>query len=104
MHRWPAGTSVRRVALAIIWLLLGQLGLAPAATAAAPTILGSTALWSWTTETTAQVLQAAEASRESGAGKTAALNRGIGRGYALLRGAGPDWLGQLDLDLQVRED
>jgi hypothetical protein len=101
MHRWPAGMSVRRAVLAIIWLLLG---LAPAAAQATPTILGSSALWSWTTETTAQALQAAEASRESGAGKAAALNHGIGRGYELLRGAGPDWLGQLDLDLQVRED
>jgi hypothetical protein len=100
MHRWPAGTSVRRAALAIIWLL----GLAPAAAQATPTTLGSTALWSWTTETTAQALHAAEASRERGAGKVAALNHGIGRGYEQLRGAGPDWLGRLDLDLQVRED
>jgi hypothetical protein len=101
MHRWPAGVSVRRAALAIIALLLG---LAPAAAQATPTILGSTALWSWTTETTAQALQAAEASRESGAGKTAALNHGIRRSYQLMRGAGPDWLGPVDLDVQVRDD
>ena len=104
MHRWPAGMSVRRAAVAIIWMLIGQLGLAPAAAQAAPTVLGPTALWSWTAKTTAEALQAAQAGRESGAGKTAALNHGIRRGHQLLRGAGPDWLGRVDLDLQVRED
>ena len=96
--------SVRRVAVAITWLLLGQLGLAPVAAQASPTILGSAALWSWTAETTAQALQAAEAGRESGAGQIGALNHGLRRGYQLLRGSGPDWLGRVDLDLRVRED
>ena len=100
MPRWPAVMSVRRAAVAITWLLLGL----PTSAQAAPTILGSTMLWSWTAETTAQALQAAEAGRESGAGRTAALNHGIRRGYQLLRNAGPDWLGPVDLDLQIRED
>jgi hypothetical protein len=96
--------SVRRAAIAITSLVLGQLGLAIFPAKASPTILGSTALWSWTAETAAQALQAAEAGRESGAGKTSAVNHGIRRGYQLLRGAGPDWLGRVDLDLQVREE
>lgn len=101
--RWPAGLSVRRAAVASIWLLVCQLGLAPASAEAAPAILGSSALWTWTAETAAQALQAAHANREVAGGAVAALNLGLSRGHQLLREAGPDWLGRIALDLQVRE-
>ncbi|MGH6912381.1 MAG: hypothetical protein ACREH3_01585 [Geminicoccales bacterium] len=101
--RWPAGLSVGRAAVASAWLLICQIGLAPAIAEAAPAILGSRALWSWTAETAAQALQAAEANREVAGGGIAALNHGLRRGHQLLREAGPGWLGRIDLDLQVRE-